>query len=116
MKKSILLLTVFFLVLSCGSSEWDKISSIYLLNGNWTSESGSDTLKFSITSPYKNSLQINSGPELILKTEDDGSYFYVNAYLGNTEVFAGTVEKHKTLNRIRIDRFDGGVDAIYIKY
>jgi len=116
MKKSILLLTVFFLAVSCGSSEWEKISSVYLLNGSWTSESGSDTLKFSITSPYKSSLQINSGPELILKTDDDGSYFYINAYLGNTEVFAGTVEKHKTLNKIRIDRFDGGVDAIYIKY
>jgi hypothetical protein len=111
-----LLLLLLFTVLSCGSSDWEKISSIYLLNGSWTSESGSDTLKFSITNPYKNSLQINSGAELILKTEDDGSFFYINAYLGNSEVFAGTVEKHKTLNQIRIDRFDGGVDAIYVKH
>jgi len=27
-----------------------------------------------------------------------------------------TKEKHKTLNQIRIDRFDGGVDAIYVKH
>ena len=94
--------------------------SIGFLNGNWISKSGDDIITFSITNPYENFMIFNSGtlmsgPELFLKTEDDGVYFYINAYLGKTEVFAGTVERHKTLNEIRINRFDGGVDMVYTK-
>ena len=108
MKKAILILLAIILY-SCGESDgFKKVNSLDHLNGEWVG--GSDILK--INSKDK-TLQFNDGSIQKISTEDDGFYFFINGYTGNTETFAGSIEINK--DEIRIDRIDGGVDLTYKK-
>ena len=104
------LLFVFFTCLiSCGTSDgFKKAESLNQLNGQWIG--GDDILKINAK---EQTLQFNDGSIQKVFTEDDGYYFFINAYTGNTETFAGSVEIKG--DEIKIDRIDGGVDMIYKK-
>lgn len=92
---------------NCGESDgFKKVNSLDQLNGEWVG--GSDILKINST---EKTLQFNDGSIQIISTEDDGFYFFINGYTGNTETFAGSIEINK--DEIRIDRIDGGIDMTY---
>ena len=98
---------VTIMLISCGEGDgFNKVNNLDQINGEWIG--GSDVLK--INSADK-TLQFNYGALQKVSTEDDGFYFFINGYIGNTETFAGSIEIKE--NEIRIDRIDGGVDMTY---
>ena len=106
MKKGLLLLIAVTLY-SCGESDgFKKVNSLDQLNGEWVG--GSDILKINST---EKTLQFNDGSIQKISTEDDGFYFFINGYTGNTETFAGSIQINE--DEIRVDRIDGGVDMTF---
>jgi len=106
MKKVVLFILVLSLI-SCGTSDgFKKAESIEQLDGEWIG--GNDVLKIDAK---QNTIQFNDGSIQKVSTEDDGFYFFINAFTGNTETFAGSIEIKD--NEIRVDRIDGGIDMVY---
>lgn len=107
MKKLLFLCTLLF-IFSCSGDGFVKVSNIQQLDGNW--KYGDDLLK--INSSQK-TLQFNDGAIQRITFEDDGYFFFVNGYVGNSEAFAASIEIKE--NQIKVDRIDGGLDITYTK-
>lgn len=106
--KKLLFLFSTLLLISCSGDGFVKVSNIQQLDGNW--KYGDDLLK--INSSQK-TIQFNDGAIQRLTFEDDGYFFFVNGYIGNSEAFAASIEINE--NQIKVDRIDGAADLIYIK-
>lgn len=87
-----------------------KVERISQLSGYWSG--GGDTLKIF---PWNMTLQFNDGPVQRMTYENDGHFFFINAYIGNTETFAASIQIKKEYGRtyLKVDRIDGGADFIY---
>lgn len=106
--KKLLFLFSTLLLISCSGDGFVKVSNIQQLDGNW--KYGDDLLK--INSSQK-TIQFNDCAIQRLTFEDDGYFFFVNGYIGNSEAFAASIEINE--NQIKVDRIDGAADLIYIK-
>ena len=93
-------------------SQFYKVNKLSDLKGTWSLLNGNDFLHIDTDNKK---LWFNDGGKQIFTYEDDGSFFFINAYIGNNETFAASLKIKGNRKEINVNRIDGGVDGKYYK-
>lgn len=111
-----LILALMILSLSCKDKpkkaevpQFEKVKHLAELNGKWWNSNDVLTIDTGAMT-----LQFNDGGIQKMTYQDDGHYFFINGYIGNSETFAAAI-KIKKETQIEVDRIDGGIDAVFFK-